>query len=270
MVQSSLTLVTQDSIITDPTVSSRRSRVVDNSSCFPFPPASTFEMDLHSTPKASSRESDNTGSPFVVPPTPVLRKIGWGTGVTVYHMDRSPFSGVARSPWALKKVMRAPKRKTFIGSRLKIEADILKKLNHPNIVGFRCFTKTKDGREVLAMEECEESLGTILENRYENKAGPLEAELIIKIVYEVCKALRYVHSEHRIIHGDIKSYNILIKGMGVPGLAKILEREESHVKLVTGMSMGKILRMGLVPHLLSVAPFRVGYHQILRISSQEV
>uniref|UniRef100_A0A146L2V1 Lymphokine-activated killer T-cell-originated protein kinase n=1 Tax=Lygus hesperus TaxID=30085 RepID=A0A146L2V1_LYGHE len=169
-------------------------------------------MDVHNTPKASSRDSANTGSPFVVPPTPCLKKIGWGTGVVVYHMDRSPFSGVARSPWALKKVSRAPKRKKFIGSRLKLEADILKKLNHPNIVGFRCFTKTKDGREVLAMEECEESLGTILENRYENKEGPMEAELIIKIIYEVCKALRYVHTEHRIIHGDIKSYNILIKG----------------------------------------------------------
>ncbi|CAA9994566.1 unnamed protein product [Nesidiocoris tenuis] len=174
-------------------------------------------MDITSTPKArvlsaSNRHDTNAQSPFAVPPTPVLKKIGWGTGVGVFHMDRSPFSGIARSPWALKKVIRAPRSQRSIRDRLKMEAEILKKFNHPNIVGFRGFTKTADGREVLAMEECDQDLGSILEKRFESGAGPMDAQLILKIVYETSKALDYIHTEHRVIHGDMKSYNILIKG----------------------------------------------------------
>jgi serine/threonine protein kinase len=36
--------------------------------------------------------------------------------------------------------------------RIKTEADILISLNHPNIIGFRGFSKTEDGREVQLYE----------------------------------------------------------------------------------------------------------------------
>lgn len=62
------------------------------------------------------------------------------------------------------------------------------------------------------MEECGISLGDLIENRNENKLGPFEPSLILKVILSVCKGLHYLHTEKKIIHGDLKSYNILIKG----------------------------------------------------------
>ncbi|XP_054257261.1 lymphokine-activated killer T-cell-originated protein kinase homolog, partial [Macrosteles quadrilineatus] len=115
----------------------------------------------------SPENKENTQ--FIPPPTPLLKKIGFGTGVSVYHLDRSPCNHTLRSPWALKTVNRQHTASHF-QERLEAEAKILQELNHPNIVGFRGFTKTQDGRKVLAMEECNESLGDLIE-RLSDKGG---------------------------------------------------------------------------------------------------
>lgn len=70
-------------------------------------------------------------------------------------MERSPQRGTYRSPWAVKKVARR-----FAGSgghqdfsrRLLQEAEILRTLQHPNIIGYRTLTKAQDGAWCLAME----------------------------------------------------------------------------------------------------------------------
>ncbi|XP_014240332.1 lymphokine-activated killer T-cell-originated protein kinase homolog isoform X2 [Cimex lectularius] len=152
--------------------------------------------------------NDENGSPFRVPPTPFLKKIGYGTGVGVYRMDRSPRTGNTRSPWALKKVN--PKIRANVRHRLKKEADLLQTLNHPNIIGFRAFT-TAEGREVLAMEEGGHSLGDLIEKRREEDIPPFSPHEIMKVIIGVSKALHYIHNEKKIIHGDIKSFNVLIK-----------------------------------------------------------
>lgn len=54
-------------------------------------------------------------------------------------------------------------------------------LIHPNIVGFRGFPATKDGRTTLAMESCDTSLGDILESRKDQDLGPLPAVSILKV-----------------------------------------------------------------------------------------
>lgn len=43
--------------------------------------------------------------------------------------------------------------------RIRFEAEILRKLNHPNIVGFRAFTELSNGEPCLAMEKLDASLG---------------------------------------------------------------------------------------------------------------
>lgn len=98
-----------------------------------------------------------------------------------------------------------------IAQRLKNEADILKGLNHPNIVGFRAFLNTSDGRGCLAMEKCQTSLGDLLEQcREEEFVIPVGQ--MRKVAAEVAKALEYIHNTVYLLHGDIKSHNILIKG----------------------------------------------------------
>jgi len=75
-------------------------------------------------------------------------------------MQRSPKVGrFARSPWAIKKWMKG-KNNDVNNSYLRLEADILRQLNHPNIVGFRAFTTGSDGKSCLAMEVVDMSLGT--------------------------------------------------------------------------------------------------------------
>lgn len=137
-------------------------------------------------------------------------------GVSVYRLKRSPKVGMYQSPWAVKRV-----RSTNVGDtdldtyteRLKNEADILKKLNHPNIVGFRAFVKAEDGRDCLAMEECDMSLADLIEQRFDEGLQSFPAENILKFALDIAKALDYLHRECHLLHGDIKSLNILIKGL---------------------------------------------------------
>ncbi|XP_039292785.1 lymphokine-activated killer T-cell-originated protein kinase [Nilaparvata lugens] len=148
---------------------------------------------------------------FHVPETPAMKQVGYGTGVGVYQLNRSPNPAGLRSPWALKKVLKSHKHSTF-GKLLTDEAKILQKLNHPNIIGFRGFKVLDDGRTALAMEKCSECLGDMIEQRYEAKLGPYPAENIYKVVRDISSALVYLHEEVQLLHGDIKSFNILVNG----------------------------------------------------------
>lgn len=164
-------------------------------------------MDMNKSFNELSIGKEN--KPFTVPTTPKLKQLGYGTGVGVFHVDRSPRNGLVSSPWALKKIMRQQSSFTKkMAERLRNEAEILRKLNHPNIVGFRAFVKTTDGRECLAMEECHTSLGDLLEDNEEF----LPVKKVQKVAVEIAKALDYIHNVARLLHGDIKSHNILIKG----------------------------------------------------------
>jgi PDZ-binding kinase len=89
----------------------------------------------------------------------------------------------------------------------------LKKLNHPNIVGFRAFVEGEDGRYCLAMEECDASVGDLIEIRSEQGLGSFRAEKILKVALDISKALHYLHTECHLLHGDLKSHNVLVRGV---------------------------------------------------------
>lgn len=62
------------------------------------------------------------------------------------------------------------------------------------------------------MEACTLSLGDLLEVRFGDKMGPLEVKKINTMGFDISKALDYLHTEVLLLHGDMKSFNILIKG----------------------------------------------------------
>merc|ERR1719411_12678 len=77
--------------------------------------------------------------------------------------ERSPRNNVIRSPWAIKKLNKRISIKSEYAKRLEEEAEILKKLQHPNIIGYRGFKRSDDGSLVLATENGQKSLYDILE-----------------------------------------------------------------------------------------------------------
>ncbi|KAJ8680034.1 hypothetical protein QAD02_015821 [Eretmocerus hayati] len=165
------------------------------------------------TPKrAKAKSGDNSllQTPIRIPASPFLKQIGYGCGVNVFTLERSPKVGFTRSPWAIKKrnknVINDPK----YNSRIKLEAEILRKLSHPNIVGFRAFTVSPNGDPCLAMEKLDISLGDMIEEKVETGDPQFSADEILQIGYEIAKGLEYLHHTAFILHGDIKSYNILI------------------------------------------------------------
>ncbi|XP_055384253.1 lymphokine-activated killer T-cell-originated protein kinase [Condylostylus longicornis] len=154
------------------------------------------------------------GCQLTIPSSPHLTKLGFGTGVNVWKLERSP-TGKNQSPWAIKrlsKTAREQKGNEIYDIRLKAEAEILRKLSHPNIIGFRAFEKSSEGVDSLAIECCTTCLGTILEERCEDDLGPLPANEIWKVVLDISNALKYLHEEAKLLHADLKSFNILIKG----------------------------------------------------------
>ncbi|XP_041831332.1 lymphokine-activated killer T-cell-originated protein kinase homolog [Melanotaenia boesemani] len=172
--------------------------------------------DVYKTPKSvhvRSSGSSGGGTPMVIPASPFMKKLGCGTGVNVYLMNR--MGKVNASPWAVKKINRkcASKQETVYQQRLNEEAKVLKEINHPNIVGFRAFATASDGSKCLAMEYGgEQSLNDLIEQRAEEGLNAFPAANIEKVALHVARGLQYLHNEKKLLHGDIKSCNVVIKG----------------------------------------------------------
>uniref|UniRef100_A0A182N1D2 Protein kinase domain-containing protein n=1 Tax=Anopheles dirus TaxID=7168 RepID=A0A182N1D2_9DIPT len=140
----------------------------------------------------------------IVPTTPFLKLLGYGTGIEVMRVRRPAITESDRSPWAIK--MMCPRRE-----QSKEEAIEARLLRHPNIVGYRGHGEINPDKKYLAVEYCNSSLGDVLEKRFEEKLGPLEQPKAMKVVLDVLAGLNYLHTEALVMHGDVKSFNVLIK-----------------------------------------------------------
>ncbi|GJQ71547.1 hypothetical protein Trydic_g11255 [Trypoxylus dichotomus] len=161
-------------------------------------------MDTIKTP-----QKEKLSSEIIIPPSPFMKRLGYGTGISVYKLNRSPVCSRVQSPWAIK-IVRSTSNKT-IRNRLRNEAAILRKLNHPNIVGFRAVTNDARGEVCLALEACTSSLGDMIEARNEKELMAFPARTIAIVAYDIAKAFNYLHNTAYILHCDVKSYNILIQ-----------------------------------------------------------
>lgn len=92
---------------------------------------------------------------------------------------RSPREGQLRSPWALKMLNKRVKPNKVYTDRLKVEADLLQRMSHPNIVGFRAFSGGKI--LYLGMEACDVSLGDMIEEKVEAHWDPFTSRQILKV-----------------------------------------------------------------------------------------
>lgn len=139
-----------------------------------------------------------------------------GSGVSVYRMNRSPRGGRARSPWVIKKsdegILARERRR--VERALELESRVLSRIEHPHIVGFRAAQRLPDGRLGLVLEACECSLyGLIQERQFELGCPPrpfLAAADVLAVATGIALALVHLHDEMDLLHGDIKSANVLV------------------------------------------------------------
>lgn len=107
-------------------------------------------------------------------------------------------------------------------ARFEREAEILKKLKHPNIVRLYATGRMR-GKPFYAMEfVAGEPLDRILERR-----GRLSWEEVVTLGSQVCAALQLAH-EQGIIHRDLKPANVMVTANGTSkltdfGIAKMLD-----------------------------------------------
>lgn len=183
--------------------------------------ASSIDSGTFKTPQmtrtrsllTSGSSDSGPGTPVTIPASPFMQKLGCGTGVNVYLMNR--VGKLNASPWAVKKINPRceGKQVKIYQERLHGEAEILRGLKHPNIVGFRAYTTAKDGSRCLAMEYGgEQSLNDLLEKRREEGQGPFPPAVIEKVALHVARGLQYLHNEKKLLHGDMKSCNVVIMG----------------------------------------------------------
>lgn len=135
--------------------------------------------------------------------------IGQGMFGVVYY---GKYHGV---PVAVKVIKG--KDEMLKGAREKLEKDfereakVLHGLRHPNIVLFMGITKNYD----IVSQFCQN--GSLFELIHEKKEE-LPNAMVINLVHGIACGLSYLHNK-RIIHGDMKTQNILVDANGSPKLA---------------------------------------------------
>ena len=126
----------------------------------------------------------------------VFRALNMGTGETV----------------AVKQVKLADLPKSEL-QVITLEIDLLKNLDHPNIVKYRGFVKSAESLNII-LEYCENgSLHSISKN-----FGKFPENLVGLYMSQVLHGLLYLH-EQGVIHRDIKGANILTTKQGLVKLA---------------------------------------------------
>ncbi|KAK9453793.1 kinase-like domain-containing protein [Dipodascopsis uninucleata] len=126
----------------------------------------------------------------------VYRALNWQTGETVAAKQIS-LDNLSKAE--IKKIM--------------LEIDLLRNLDHPNIVRYHGFVKT-DSSLYIILEYCENGSLTAISKNF----GQFPEHLVAIYIAQVLQGLIYLHDQG-VIHRDIKGANILTTKEGVVKLA---------------------------------------------------
>ncbi|XP_032390371.1 serine/threonine-protein kinase 36 isoform X2 [Etheostoma spectabile] len=172
----------------------------------------------------------------------VLELVGEGSFGRVYK-GRKRFTGQVVALKFMPKVGRSEKELRS----LKREIDIMRGLQHPNIV--QLFDSFETDTEVVVVTEyAEGQLFQIIEDD-----GNLPESQVQEIACQLVSALYYLHS-HRILHRDMKPQNILLGKSGVVKLCDFgFARAMSVSTLVLTSIKGTPLYMS--PELVEEKPY---------------
>ncbi|PON67183.1 Tyrosine-protein kinase [Trema orientale] len=83
-------------------------------------------------------------------------------------------------------------------------------LRHPNLVPVRAFFQAKGERLVIFDYQPNGSLFNLIHGSRSTRAKPLHWTSCLKIAEDVAQGLAYIHHGSRLIHGNLKSSNVLL------------------------------------------------------------
>jgi serine/threonine protein kinase len=160
----------------------------------------------------------------------VLQIVGMGGMGVIYKAMQEPLNRIV----ALKVLPPQLSVNNELSKRFEIEAKAISLLQHQNIVSIYEYGEDK-GYRFFAMQFID---GENLSARIQGKKN-MPAVEIIDIAKQICRGLRYAHSQN-VIHRDIKPQNVLIDTKDVArlsdfGIAKIFS---SSNLTMTGVTVG--------------------------------
>jgi eukaryotic-like serine/threonine-protein kinase len=169
----------------------------------------------------------------------VSKKLGEG-GMSYVYLAKELASGDEVAIKVLSPKLASDRSSV---ERLRREAGLAMRLDHPNVCRILRLGESEDGLIYLVMPFLK---GELLSDR-EVKGGPIDLATGVKFLREVCAGLQHAH-ELQIIHRDLKPENIMIvpEGDGVDkavvmdfGLAKERRADPAIQKLTaTGIILG--------------------------------
>jgi serine/threonine-protein kinase len=178
--------------------------LVEVQSTPPPPAAASGSGTAVRTPPAPSRAVDPAASlsgQLLDARYQVLKKLGEG-GMSYVYLARE----VATAQEVAIKVL-SPKLATDRSSveRLRREAGLAMRLDHPNVCRIMRLGESEDGLIYLVMPFLQ---GELLSDR-EVKGGPMDVASGIDVLRQVCAGLHHAH-ELQIVHRDLKPENIML------------------------------------------------------------
>jgi serine/threonine-protein kinase len=160
----------------------------------------------------------------------VLRKLGEG-GMSFVYLAKEIPGGDTVAIKVLSPKLASDKSSV---ERLRREAGLAMRLEHPNVCRILRLGESEDGLIYLVMPYLE---GELLSDR-ELREGPLNVPTGIAILRQVCAGLHYAH-ELQIVHRDLKPENIMLvpePGAGERGPGSRGERGERAVIMDFGLA----------------------------------
>lgn len=169
----------------------------------------------------------------------VLKRLGEG-GMSYVYQAKDLSRGQVVAIKILSPKLSADKNSV---ERLRREAGLAMRLDHPHVCKILRLGETEDGLIYLVMPYLK---GELLSDR-EVKTGPMELELGVEWLGQICSGLHHAH-QLRIVHRDLKPENVMIvptddgrdKAVVMDfGLAKENRADPSIAKLTaTGIILG--------------------------------
>jgi len=164
-----------------------------------------------------------------VGPYRLERELGHG-GMGVVHLAERDGRSVAL------KLLAAGAYSPELRARFRLEAEILRRLEHPGLARLLEVGEEPGpggvSRPWIAMEYVE---GQALLRHADERRLPLEARL--RLLADVCEAVQHAHALG-VVHRDLKPANILVRGDGRPvvldfGVARLVAGDERPTELAT-------------------------------------